>query len=112
MKVKICKEAGCNNLIDSSSIYCDKHKREKKTPFQNAKRYNEELYKTQKWKMLRKEILKNNYCFKCGIDKNLQVHHIVRPKGNEILFFDINNLVPVCKDCHRIITQKEIATCI
>ena len=109
MKVKICSEAGCNNLIDSNSVYCKKHIKEKIKPFENAIRANELLYNTSKWRQLRKEILKeNNWCIKCGIDINLEVHHIIPPRGNEELFFDKGNLTVYCKQCHRIETNREI----
>jgi 5-methylcytosine-specific restriction endonuclease McrA len=51
------------------------------------------------------------YCVKCGIGKNetpLHVHHIVEPRGNEELFFNKDNLVPVCDACHRVLTAEEI----
>jgi 5-methylcytosine-specific restriction endonuclease McrA len=58
---------------------------------------------------LRKEILKEqSVCCRCGADTDLQVHHIVPPKGNEELFFDKSNLVTICSSCHRIETAKEI----
>jgi len=72
-------------------------------------RSNEGLYNTHKWKQLRKEILKeNNNCIKCGIDKNLEIHHIITPRGNEEMFFNKDNLTVLCKACHRIETMKEI----
>lgn len=112
LRRKICREAGCNTLIDCTETYCGKHKRDKIKPFENAVRYNEELYNTARWRNLRKAIL-NDFpnCSICGISKDetiLEIHHIKPPIGNEELFFDIANLMPVCKKCHRIHTAREI----
>jgi len=109
MKVKICKEVGCNNLIQIDKTYCDRHKKEKRTPFQNAVRTNENLYNTSQWRRLRKKILKDQpYCVKCGINEQLEAHHKTPPRGNEELFFDENNLIILCRSCHRTATAKEI----
>jgi 5-methylcytosine-specific restriction protein A len=112
MKKKICCQAGCNNLIDQSERYCPQHKREPREPFNNAIRFNEELYRTTQWRTLRKEVLNEQQCcFKCEVSKSeskLEVHHIIPPRGNEELFFDKSNLVAVCPVCHKIITSKEI----
>jgi 5-methylcytosine-specific restriction protein A len=113
MKKKICNYPGCNTLISQDQRYCDNHSNIKKAvPFQNAIRSNEGLYNTHKWRQLRKEVLKEQpNCYYCGITKDeaaLDIHHIIPPRGNEDLFFDIHNLIAVCKQCHRVITAKEI----
>jgi 5-methylcytosine-specific restriction endonuclease McrA len=112
MRKKICNYPGCNCLIDPSERYCPQHKREQPPPFSNAIRYNDSLYKTTQWRQLRDKVLRElAYCFKCGISNDetkLEVHHLIPPRGNEALFFDIENLVAVCPVCHRIITAKEI----
>jgi 5-methylcytosine-specific restriction endonuclease McrA len=103
MKKKICNFPGCNKLIGISERYCSQHKREAATPFSSAVRYNEALYNTTQWRRLRKEILKEcPNCYRCGADTDLQVHHIIPPKGNEDLFFDRSNLATICSSCHRI----------
>jgi 5-methylcytosine-specific restriction endonuclease McrA len=99
-------------LIDITERYCPQHKKEQPPPFSSAIRYNESLYKTTQWKQLRTRILKEQQCcFKCGISKEetkLEVHHLIPPRRNEELFFDIENLVLICPICHRIITNQEI----
>ena len=108
MKKKICKEAGCNELIDNGS-YCIKHIKEKPAPFSNAVRYNEELYNTSRWRELRRELLKENpYCHYCWSTHKLQVHHLKPPLGNEELFFEESNLRVVCEKCHKLLTLCEI----
>ena len=112
MKKRICLEVNCNSLIDIKERYCEKHKRPKVKLFENAVRYNAEFYNTVKWQNLKKEVLRNqSYCNRCGITNSivqLDIHHKIPPKGNEELFFDIENCIPLCKTCHRIITAKEI----
>ena len=108
MRKKICREAGCNVLIDTGS-YCKDHIKEKKKPFENAIRNNVELYNTNLWKKLRKIMLVYYpFCCKCGNEELLQVHHRVNPMGDDSLFFDLDNLEVVCENCHRIITANSI----
>jgi len=108
-KAKICNEAGCSVLIDSCSTYCQKHIKPKRIPFQNAVRSNDGLYNTNRWRKLRKKILSENpYCIRCGADTDLEIHHRIPPRGNEDLFYEESNCVPVCGACHRIETAKEI----
>jgi len=115
MRAKICRDAGCGALIPDSETYCQKHRREKpdRKPFENAIRYNAELYNTARWRNLRKRVLDAMpYCVKCGIPRSetrLEVHHVERPMGNEELFFDEGNLAPVCGRCHGTLTAREAA---
>lgn len=113
----ICSAPGCKTLLDERG-YCPKHKQEKpdwrdakRKPFANAKRYNTELYNTVRWRKLRAECLeRDDYrCTQCGLQfpEGLEAHHIIRPMGDENLFFSLNNLRSICKSCHRIITQKQ-----
>jgi len=70
---------------------------------------NEVLYKTHRWQTLRKKIIAETpYCYKCGSDRYLEVHHKIPPRGDEDLFYDEGNCVPVCRACHRLITAREI----
>jgi 5-methylcytosine-specific restriction protein A len=112
MKRKICNHPGCNCLIVPPERYCSKHQRERPQPFETAKRFNELLYNTTRWRKLRTKILKEQtHCSKCGLSNSetkLEVHHVIPPRGNEELFFDENNLVAVCPLCHKIITGREI----
>lgn len=44
---------------------------------------------------------KYNYtCQKCGINKNLQAHHIIPVCQDESRAYDFNNLISVCRKCH------------
>jgi 5-methylcytosine-specific restriction protein A len=112
MKRTICRHPGCKSLVESPETYCQKHKKEKKPPFAGAVLFNDDLYKTSRWRTLRLKVLKeSSFCFRFGIHESetrLEVHHIVPPRGNEELFFDESNLAVVCPACHRVITNIEI----
>lgn len=114
-----CKWQGCKTLLDGPG-YCLKHKpmveereaarTEKRiNNFKNAKRTNYLFYKTKEWRDLRAKILKEQkQCVLCCSNKLLHVDHIVPPRGERDLFFNINNLQVLCESCHRTKTAKEI----
>ena len=116
MRAKICREPGCDALIRVSETYCDRHRRPERKPerepFENAVRYNTVHYRTARWRNLRRRVLAETpHCVRCGISKDdatLEVHHVKPPRGDEGLFFDEGNLVPVCRRCHGAITAREI----
>lgn len=125
MLKRICQYSGCNEMAVEHHTYCAKHLAEsqkrhqewlenhKKKPFENAIRANN--YNNTDWRKLRKIVLKrDNYqCQQCGANAEesgfpLEIHHIIPPKGNKELFFDMNNCVTLCKRCHARITQQEV----
>jgi 5-methylcytosine-specific restriction protein A len=112
MKKYICREAGCKALIEKPG-YCDKHKRDfnksKSKPFENAKRINADFYKTIKWRIItKKHLAAQNFCICCGSNEYLTVDHIIPPRGDSDLFFDVDNLETLCVNCHRRKTAREI----
>ena len=125
MLKRICQFSGCDEMAEPGHTYCAKHlvesqkkhqeslKNHKKKPFEDARRTNN--YKNAEWRNLRREILKRDgyRCCQCGAAAEesgypLEIHHIIPPKGNKSLFYDINNCVTLCKICHARITQQEI----
>ena len=126
MLKKICQYSGCDCFAVEHHTYCEKHLLEsqkkhqewlknhsKKKPFENAERTNN--YNNVEWRALRKEVLeRDGYCCRsCGATAaesgfSLEIHHIIPPKGNKELFYNINNCVTLCKVCHARITQEEI----
>ena len=122
---RICQYSGCDEMAEPGRTYCAKHlvesqkkhqewlENHKKKPFENAIRTNN--YNTVEWRALRKEVLKRDgyQCQQCGITQEesgfpLEIHHIIPPKGNRELFYNIDNCVTLCKWCHARITQQEI----
>ena len=125
MLKRICQYSGCNEMAEPGHTYCAKHlvesqKKHKEwlqnhnnKPFENAIRTNN--YNNAEWRNLRLEVLErdNNQCCQCGATATesgfpLEIHHIIPPKGNRDLFFDIGNCVTLCKRCHAQITQAEV----
>ena len=126
MLKKLCQYSGCDCFAVEHHTYCAKHLLEsqkkhqewlknhsKKKPFENAERTNN--YNNVEWRNLRKEVLeRDGYCCRsCGATAAesgfpLEIHHIIPPKGNKELFYNINNCVTLCKVCHARITQEEI----
>jgi 5-methylcytosine-specific restriction endonuclease McrA len=69
--------------------------------FSNAK---PRLYQTQNWVEYRNKFLAvNPKCYACG-ERAVVVDHIVSHKGDEKLFWDETNFIPLCKKCHDTIT--------
>jgi hypothetical protein len=60
------------------------------------------------WKLLSKEIRKNNICHRCGKlesdEEHLALHHIIPVKAGGTR--EINNLVPLCHSCHSIVENQ------
>ena len=122
---KLCQYSGCNEMAEFGHTYCKAHlvesqkkhqewlKDHKKKPFENSVRSNN--YNNSDWRNLRKEVLKRDcyQCRQCGNTAEesgfpLEIHHIIPPKGNRELFYNINNCVTLCKFCHARITQEEV----
>lgn len=71
------------------------------------------LYKTGLWNETIKLVYKrDNYtCQRCGEpkkrQKGLHAHHIAPWAGNEMLRFEMSNLVTLCNDCHLWVHSRE-----
>lgn len=62
----------------------------------------------KKWLFLKsKMIYDKKYCEICGKDNFLQVHHILPRSSHPELSLDIENLMVLCKDCHKKIHEKD-----
>ena len=118
---KICAATGCSRLTEGSSKYCGLHQyleerdqRERELKTQqffatfNSSRWPE-LYNSKEWKTLRDRKLRENpICQKCGTFKATEVHHLIPHRGDLNLFYNYDNLVALCHDCHSEETRKEI----
>ena len=70
------------------------------------------LYCTSRWQQIRQMVLLDDpLCRECAKQGKLVpaavVDHIVPHKGDLDLFYDLNNLQPLCKRCHDIKTVRE-----
>ena len=93
-----CAYCGCGEFVVSG--YCMKHKPKERYRGNAAQRgYN------YRWQLYREKFLKANpLCVECL--KNGQVEpatvadHIIDHKGNQELFWDVNNHQALCRSCH------------
>lgn len=114
---KLCKKAGCNRLATDGHKYCDLHQHleraeeERRLHWRPDSRYTiewPELYNNSKWKEMSRNFLKNfPTCAVCG-GKATEVHHKIAHRGNVDLFYNEDNLVSLCHDCHSKETIREI----
>ena len=60
-----------------------------------------DFYNSKVWKDTRKKILnRDKTCMKCGSDKDLIIHHIIKREDNYDLAFNESNLITLCRECH------------
>lgn len=115
-----CSYPGCYTLVDEPRSYCERHKAywemlkakrladAKAHRWAGAERPNDMLYNTAEWRKLSKQVRQANpLCARCDATEDLAVHHIIPPKGDRGLFFDPENLVVLCKECHDRVTSAE-----
>lgn len=66
---------------------------------------NQALYKSKDWTDYRFRFLHHNpKCYACGNDSRV-VDHVQAHKGNEKLFEQNDNHIPLCTPCHSTATQ-------
>ena len=107
---KPCKHPGCPELTEGN--YCKVHQREINREYNCSSRPYKKLYNSSRWQDLRRYVLnKQPLCVECLKNNRITpatvVDHIKPHKGNEDLFYDINNLQSLCKSCHDRKTAKE-----
>ena len=110
----MCSYAGC--YTPTLQGFCDRHKQyglekamERQAIAKQKQRWsdspNDVLYRSSKWRNLRKLIIqRDECCVLCGTVDNLQVHHINKAQD---LFFDGDNLMVLCLRCHSKQTRTE-----
>ncbi len=117
----ICRKIGCKKLVDKglNNGYCEDHKEFGEAKLKEDKRiryadYDKRrdkklvsFYHGAKWKQLREYIItKHNYlCQDCLKFNRLtaaeEVHHIIEVKDDWDKRYDEDNLISLCKSCHR-----------
>jgi 5-methylcytosine-specific restriction endonuclease McrA len=110
MRKYLCNEPGCGELLDAPGR-CARHRRAAGIDYSKMKRSNEGMYNTAAWRKLRKLKLEDSpRCEMCGrADGRLEAHHRVPPRGDGGLFFELENLMTLCAECHGYITRAESA---
>lgn len=59
---------------------------------------NDERWKAFRWFVMK---VRGSACEICKATKNLQVHHIKYTKGARAWEYNVNEVMVVCKDCHK-----------
>lgn len=111
MKARICKKSGCGRTCEENKQYCYVHKElEGKAKVFTRRGKSSEwhyLYSTARWKRLSKDFLQQYpNCFVCGKPATI-TDHITPHRGNAELFFNEDNLQPMCWSCHSRKTFRE-----
>ncbi|MDG3575724.1 HNH endonuclease signature motif containing protein [Rhizobium sp. YJ-22] len=96
---RICK---CGAVVPSG-ITCacqERDARERKARFDKKRPSARQRGYTKEWEQASKDFLRfYPYCERCKAPATT-VHHKVPHKGNQTVFWDKSNWMPVCKPCH------------
>ena len=107
---KPCRHPGCPALIEHNEKYCSKHKSLHNTqdrPSAHSRGY------TSRWRKASKQfLLEHPLCAECMRKTGRPVpatvvDHIKPHRGDQTLFWDMNNWQPLCKRCHDRKTATE-----
>ncbi|MDO9529271.1 MAG: HNH endonuclease signature motif containing protein [Syntrophales bacterium] len=107
-----CRHPGCPELTEDR--FCKQHQQEYRREYNREQRpeYSRKLYRSSRWRKLRRRFQQENplceECKKVGrLIEATVVDHIIPHKGDEMLFWDIDNLQALCKPCHDRKTAAE-----
>ena len=112
-----CKMPGCPARADKKG-YCISHQQHNalKAKEYDKNRRNEKkskVYYSSAWRKLRKRVLSiSPLCVSCRCKGRYVVgvivdHLVPFEDENDPLAFDIDNLYPLCRACHNIVTPRE-----
>lgn len=90
-------------------IYLDRKKEDSKLFFTSKYDFDITRHENIKnWLKLKSKLLyEKGKCEICGLDHHLHVHHILLRSSNPELVMDEENLMVLCKDCHKKIHNKD-----
>lgn len=107
----VCKNWECKLYfkLGKGWVLLTKEKENSELFFTSQYDYNCENYNNRKgWLSLKSKILYlKKYCEICNSKRFLQVHHILPRSSNPELAMDEENLMVLCKDCHKSIHSKD-----
>ena len=102
----ICPNWKCvlgNFKCEKGWVYLDRKKKDSALFFTSQYDFNiERFHNKKKWLQLKSRILyERKICEVCKSDRFLHVHHILPRSSNPELAMDIENLMVLCKNCHK-----------
>ena len=106
----VCKNWKCEMYFKLARgwVYLDRKKEDSKLFFTSKYDFNIENYKNRKkWLEFKSKLLyKKKVCEVCKSDTSLQVHHILPRFSHPELAMDYENLMVLCKSCHKEIHKE------
>lgn len=109
----ILTDSGWKELQDIAvgrdKVYCNSRKKYTEPRFDPYKKINGEWVSTWNSKVKPEVSERQGFrCADCGAeDKPLEIHHVIPKHENPDLAFDINNVVALCQDCHKLRHSKQ-----
>lgn len=109
----ILTDSGWKELQDIAvgrdKVYCNTRKKYTEPRFDPYKKINGEW--VSRWnEKVKPEVFERQEfrCADCGAEnKPLEIHHVIPRHENPDLAFDIDNVVALCKDCHKLRHSKQ-----
>jgi 5-methylcytosine-specific restriction endonuclease McrA len=61
------------------------------------------VYKTEEWKIFKQLVfkLRGTVCERCGVPDATTTHHIKYRGKGQFAFWNVSNVVVICKSCHH-----------
>ncbi len=108
----VCRNHKCGLYfkLEKGWIYLNGQKKNNLNYFKDRYDFDIERFEnTKKWLRKKIEILhkRGRKCEICSSEISLQVHHIILRSENPILTFDDENLMVLCKECHKKMHSKD-----
>ena len=73
------------------------------------KEQHDKELKSPMWKRLRLKVFERYgcQCVECGSTKNIEVHHLIYRKGRHLWEYDVSELIPLCRKCHKNVSEDK-----
>lgn len=110
----ICSWPGCGQAVFLPDRYCEKHQAMREKQKEEARASRDRFRGSAasrgydyRWSQFRRRYLREHpVCVMCG-RLATEVDHIIPFKGDKAKIFDLDNLQPLCHECHSRKTAKE-----
>lgn len=112
MKTKLCRISGCyRRAVDGMNCCFEHSDREREFQYRRPQRRKSaewhSLYNSARWRGISKRFLvRYPYCFICGAPATV-ADHVIPHRGDMNLFYDEENLQPLCTRHHNAKTLRE-----